>query len=136
MKFLAKIRNKELDFGSPYNLARWRDFLKEYEGKYISVGREEVPRSQQQNRYYWAYLRIVGHETGNSPEDLHDFFRQRFLGQREVVIWGKQNNFKIQAPVSTTKLTKTAFGEYLEKIEHLTEVPRPDPELLEGYVPD
>ena len=132
MKFVVKITNGDLNFGSPHNRFRWQDFLKANEGKWLHIDKPQENRSSQQNSYYWVYLDIISHETGNAADDLHFFFKDRFLAKKEIVIWGKKNNFRLEAPPSTTKLNKVEFGEYLKAIEHLTEIPLPDPKLM-GY---
>lgn len=135
MTFLVKIVNGELDFGSEYNLARFHDFAKQNEGKYLRLEKPELKRSQQQNRFYWFYLGIISRETGNDEEELHEFFRAKFLPKKFAVIKGKTNAHEVQIRMSTTKLTKAEFGEYLDKISSLTEIPIPVPTLLEGYLP-
>lgn len=130
--FLATIKNKELDFGSPTNIARWHDFCKKNEGKTLRVELPEKVRTLPQNRYYWMYLGVIAKETGNEPEDLHTFFRQAFLPRRFIKIKGKRNTHEVQDYKSTTKLNKLEFGEYLDKICAMTGVPLPDPTLA-GY---
>lgn len=99
------------------------------EGNYISSLESTKPkRSMSQNALYWLYLEIISNETGNYPEDLHEFFKRKFLPRKIVKIQGKNKTFDLEKIKSTTKLDKTEFGEYLKKIESLTGVPIPDTE--------
>ena len=91
----------------------------------IEIEKRKLPRSLQQNSYYWgAVLPCIAEDTGNIPEDLHEFFKRRFLEPRKAEVLGKIVVF----PGSTTRLSKANFYEYLQKIEHLTGIPLPNPE--------
>ena len=131
--FIAKIKDKDLDFGSPTNLARWLDFLRENEGKYVKITKPQVKRSLQQNSFYWMYLEIIARETGNNAEELHEYFKQKLLPRRYAVIKGKCTAHEVLIPKSTTDLTKTEMGDYIDKISAMTEVPIPDTETYKNY---
>lgn len=91
----------------------------------IEIEKRKVSRSLQQNSYYWgAVLPTIADSTGDMVEDLHEFFKRRFLTPRKARVLGKDVVF----PGSTAKLSKSDFAEYLQKIEHLTEIPLPRPE--------
>jgi len=134
--FLVKINNNEIDFGSEFNAMRWREFKRENEGKWLRIEKPVSLRSKRQNSYYWAYLEIISHETGNLAEDLHEFFREKLLPKKFVVIHGKKGDYEIEKRKSTTELSKLEFGEYLDKICAVTEIALPDPSQLEGYISD
>ena len=80
-------------------------------------------RTDRQHRFYWAYLHLVAEETGHTEDDLHEFFKAKFLGSRIVMVLGET----IEMRVSTTDLSKTGMAEYMDKISALTGVPIPDP---------
>lgn len=134
--FLVKISNNEIDFGSEWNVSRWREFKRENEGKWLRIEKPKSLRSNRQNSYYWAYLEIVSHETGNLAEDLHEFFREKLLPKKFIVIHGKKGDYEIEKRKSTTELSKIEFGEYLDKICSVCGVELPDPSKLEGYISD
>lgn len=91
----------------------------------IEIEKRTVSRSLQQNSFYWgAVLPCIAESTGNITEDLHEFFKRKFLAPREVEVLGKAVVF----PGSTAKLSSADFFEYLQKIEHLTGIPLPNPE--------
>ncbi len=86
-------------------------------------------RSLAQNRLYWMWLRElrdhIEQATGQhySDDDLHDYFREKFLDRRVVELGGDV----VQVRKSTTRLTVAQFTEYLERIERycLTELAEP-----------
>jgi hypothetical protein len=132
--FNATIREGKLDFGSDYNQARFRQWLKDREGKKIRIEQLVTNRTKLQNSYYWLYLGIIERETGNDANDLHELFKRKFLKPefKKVIIKGKETEYKI--PKSTTNLNKIEFGEYLDKICAEVEIPLPSPEDA-GYLP-
>ena len=139
MTFLVKITKGELDFCSPHNLARWKDFKKVNEGKYLRIEKPKKVRSLKQNAAYWLYLEMIERETGNEAQDLHAFFSSKFLPNKMVKIHGKNNEFDFERKTSTTELTKIEFGEYMDKISAYTQIAIPDTKawLLEnGYIPN
>lgn len=91
----------------------------------IDIEKRSVTRSLQQNAYYWgAVLPCIAESTGDIAEELHEYFKRKFLPPRLITVLDE----KIKIPGSTTKLTKADFYEYLQKIEHLTGIPLPNPE--------
>lgn len=110
---------------------RFREHLKDHEGKTYEIFLRESKRSLSQNRYYWMYLELITSEGRgkDSAEDLHEFLRRKLLSPKFITVRGEE----IKIPRSTTELSKTDFGEYLEKICALTEVPLPDPTEA-GYI--
>ena len=92
----------------------------------------ENKRTTSQNNFYWVYLSIIARETGNDAEDLHEYFKQNLLPRKVGKIKGRKGEYEFEKLTSTTDLNKHDFGEYLEKICVLTEVPIPNPEEA-GY---
>lgn len=127
--FLAKSNNGELDWGSQYNEARLKQWLKEHNGKLLRLEPVQHKRSLNQNALYWMYLTIISRETGDDPMSLHQYFKRSLLPPRFIKALGKE----IKVPASTTKLNKVDFGEYLERICALTGVPVPDTEAYNKY---
>ena len=99
------------------------DYIKQLpDGQYrVEIDKFRISRSNQQNKLYWAYLRLCEEETGNDANDLHDYFKRKFLPPQFKEIMGET----IKLPASTTRLNKTEFGIYLDKIVALTGVPIP-----------
>lgn len=93
----------------------------------VEIKKYKKNRSLAQNRTYWLWLGIIGEFNGDSPEDLHELFKLRFLGHEEKTIMGES----VTLVRSTAKLTTLEFGEYLVKVEMLAKqlgivLPYPD----------
>ena len=111
---------------------KWRDYLlgfKDGTKMVVEVERMKSKRSLSQNSFYWLYLTVIADETGEIQDDLHEYFKRKFLPPVEKKILGRV----VRLPGSTTDLSKFDFGEYLEKICAMTGVPIPDPSLA-GYI--
>lgn len=130
--FIATITYTGLDMGSDFNKARFLTWCKEHAGKTVRIELPKTQRSGQQNRYYWLYLGLISREYGNDVDDLHEYFRKRFLPRETFTIKGPKGNLKVERIKSTTKLSKVEFGEYLDRIAAETEIPLPD-RTLAGY---
>lgn len=79
----------------------------------IEIKNHKALRTEEQNKLYWSWLRIISRETGNAEGDLHADFGDLFLPKVER----KTRRGVILEPLSTTKLGVKAFTEYLKKIE-------------------
>lgn len=103
-------------------------FLAKNVGKWLTCGIVKPKRTNAQNRFYWVYLRIIENETGNSSNDLHEYFKRVLLPPRFITIKNKERkDLEVKIPASTTKLNKIDMGEYMEKICAETGVPIPNP---------
>lgn len=69
-------------------------------------------RSKNQSSLYWVWLHAIADQTGNSAEDLHEYFKEKYLPKIfvETTLGG------IHKVRSTTELTTEEFNEYLGKI--------------------
>lgn len=112
----------------PDNTKAWLEYLLSVDKKklVVSIEQEKWVRSTSQNKFYWAYLRIIANETGHTEDDLHALFKRKFLPPEFKTILGVE----VKLPASTTKLDKISFGEYMDKILAMTGIPIPDPKLL------
>lgn len=108
------------------------DYLCTVEGKplVVRIDKETWKRTDNQNRFYWAYLRIIADQTGHTEDDLHSLFKRLFLPP----VYKKILNTEVKLPASTTDLNKAEFGDYMDKIAAHTDVPVPDPKLLSDYL--
>lgn len=128
-KFHLIAHNSELIFKSDSHRAVFRQHLKNYENSEFSVERVKPTRSNNQNALLWFYLGIIATETGNNEDDLHEYFKRKFLPPRFVTVLKQE----IKLPSSTTELSKNEFGDYLDKICALTNVPIPDTVAFKAY---
>lgn len=127
--FIISVQDGQPAFTSDTQRGLFNKFLSQFEGKkvWMTLDTRLPKRSDRQNRFYWLYLEVISREKGYFPEELHTMFKQQFLaiGQKQVL------GVNIIATRSTTDLNKLEFGEYLAKIESLTEVPIPDVSIFE-----
>lgn len=79
-------------------------------------------RTDRQNRYYWAYVRMIAEETGHTEDELHEFFKQKFLDKRKI----KVMNEEIEMYPSTTKLTRQEMTGYIVQISIFTGIQPPE----------
>jgi len=110
--------------------------LNQFEGKRVEViiKKARSKRSDNQNRYYWGcVVKIVRQGLKDlgwimSPEETHDFLKDKFLGYETMAnSEGLEIGKKYK---STTELTKTEFGEYIEQIQIFSA------EILNVIIPD
>jgi hypothetical protein len=124
MMFRAAIRNGKL---SSRVLAHIVREAREGDTFWIEMKENKPTRSESQNSLYWAYLSLIEKETGNNKDDLHEYFKANLLDSRKAEITLKGGSkLEFIKPTSTTKLSKTDFSEYMDRIERLTGVPIPD----------
>jgi hypothetical protein len=128
--FIFTAKDGKLDFGTPYNEARFHAHLKDNEGKLFRIEKQVKPRTLSQNSFYWLYLGVIERETGNNSNDLHEYFRRTLLTPVFITVMGKE----IKIPRSTTSLKKGEFGEYMDKISAQTGVPIPDAKAHKEYL--
>jgi len=89
----------------------FRFYLLNFEKKLVECIIKPIhkKRSLSQNRYYWGVvLQIISEVTEHSPEELHEVFKEMFLNKVEVM--------NILVPESTTKLSKSEFCQYIDRI--------------------
>jgi hypothetical protein len=127
--FVIDIKNGKPSFTSTTQRGLFFQFLKQFEGRkvWMTLDTKLPKRTDRQNRFYWLYLDIIAHQTGNTSEELHNAFKQRFLYQGDRNIFGEV----IRVTGSTTELSKAEFSQYLDEISILTDVPIPDASIFE-----
>lgn len=108
-----------------------RTFFSQWNGQEVRLEVSELKskRSEEQNRYYFFYLSLIEDETGNKKEDLHNYFKGKFLTSGITEIYGD----KVRITKSTTELSKGEFCNYLVEISQLTGVELPNTEEHFGY---
>lgn len=130
MPFKAKINeHAQIVFHSTEAASAFQVWKKDNPGAVILITHAKPTRSTSQNAYYWVYLEAIAKETGDNASDLHEVFKRKLLPPVFKTIRGEE--YKL--PGSTRELDKAAFGNYLDKICALTNVPLPDPEAA-GYI--
>lgn len=105
-------------------------------GKRVRVEAVAEIRTMPQNRVMWLWLTCISQITGNDKNDLHDYFREKYLEPVTVQIFGN----KCEKLKSTTELNTAQFTEYLEKIRIFAqielgiELPNPKDKDFEHFV--
>lgn len=131
---------KRLAFNHPaYYLTRIRK-LAEGAKVWVTVTDKAPTRSDAQNRLYWLYLTLIEEETGNDRDALHEHFKREYLKlPPQIITKPDGTEVEVQLYRSTTTLSKTAFSEYMQKIERDSGVMIPEGErndLLKGMAID
>lgn len=97
-----------------------REWASRFKGKNIKIRIERAGsrRSHPQNNYYWGVvveeirlaLLQLGHQM--TKEETHEFLKMKF----NAVSIANENGEELQVPGMTCIMTKTEFGEYIERI--------------------
>lgn len=70
-------------------------------------------RSNDQNRYYRACLKQIAIVTGYTTDELHDFYKKKFVGIKMV--------FDEEVVLSTSKLDTKEFSVFIKKVKEHAE---------------
>ena len=84
-----------------------------------TCGRSEI-RSSEANRRYWALVNLIAERIKPegieySPETWHIYFKQKILGNIEIML---PNGKTTQVPQTTTALDTSQFHDYTMQVEH------------------
>lgn len=79
----------------------------------MDVKRYRKRRTLSQNKLYWLWINCIAAETGNRPDDIHDYLKEKFLPKRTIDIFGNAKDI----PISTTQLNTKQFTNYLNAID-------------------
>jgi len=97
-------------------------------GAIVDLSEKKPKRTLDQNRLMWLFLACISNETGNNKDFLHEFFKQKFLGMKNIAVLDSN----IQIAVSTTKLNTAEMTNYLNRIQEFANtelgilLPNPD----------
>jgi len=75
------------------------------------VKKKKNTRSIVQNNYYWFLLTMLQDDTGMDKDDLHIYFRSKFLHAEKEI-----NGEIVEYTKSTTALSTMEFESYMTKI--------------------
>lgn len=140
MEFHGKIEGGKISLRPPVALAfaNWRTAN---EGARIVISEEVEERSGGQLRMYRAWLNRLCEQTGNDPDELHEFLIEKCAPFIVSTIKGPKGSVEIEQKKRTsggTKLSmdKLEMSEFMERCAALTQFPLPTPEELEalGYI--
>ena len=135
---IASIRNGEIENKKSVRLL----FETLKDGKYLIEISGADKRSNPQNRYYFGIvvpliqkgIKDLGTEL--TKDEVHEFLKARF-NISEVV--NQETGEAISVPISTTRLNKEQFGEYIDRIQKFAaeflniEIPDPGVQTILSY---
>lgn len=78
----------------------------------VTVARHQNKRSLNQNSLYWKWLGIIAQETGHEADELHEYFKAKFLPPVFVELEGEAEAIRR----STTKLNTQDMSDYMDKV--------------------
>lgn len=101
----------------------------------VRVEKPKTGPSLLQYAWYWGQvLELISDHTGYEPEELHEYFKQRFLPKHLAIA---DHNGEVKDDIviggSTTKLEPPEFADYCERIRRFAAeelyvvIPDPDP---------
>ncbi len=140
MNFIAKITNKQtLNFGSPYNQARFRDWAAKNIGMEVKLIPSDIPTNEMRGYYFGAIVPAIAESSSQdykSPEvlqEIHELLKTEFNGKfiKDFIKGGMK-----KISLSTTRLNKSGFSEYLNRITAWmseNQIPVPDSNLYREW---
>jgi hypothetical protein len=78
----------------------------------LQLTNKRAKRSVNQNSLMWLYLECISQETGHERDDLHLFFKEKFLGWKKIVIFDEES----VTLKGTSTLNTSEFTAYIDKI--------------------
>lgn len=129
--FHIKIKDGKIVFKSDYHKELLTKWIAQFpDGDYLlEIDSKKENRSIEQNRYYWFYLGLIAEETGYTPDDLHQYYKGKFLTKKILKMFGQD----VRIEESTTKQSKGQFCDYLANIMVDSSIPLPDTTEFYGY---
>ena len=79
----------------------------------VVIRKVKSKRGRVQNDLYWVWMTYLQDEIGETKENLHFYFKHRFLKKDDLCVLGEY----VPVEITTTKLTVKEFADYLTSIE-------------------
>ena len=122
-----------MTWNSVYNHERFRQCLKENEGKDFRIEHLISTRSMSQNALYHLFLDVICKETGNDHNNLHEYLKRELLPPKFIKVIIDKKEIERKIPASTTELKKGEFCDYMDKISALVNIQIPDTESFKNW---
>ena len=84
------------------------DLEKEWQ---VTIDEYKEHRSLNQNSLMWMWIGIIARSTGNTPDEVHDSFKDMFLVPKEYFFMGEKRLHRSSALLDTQEMS-----EYLDRI--------------------
>ena len=55
----------------------------------VEITERRIKRTISQNGLYWLWLTCISHETGNDKDDLHEYFKKKYLEPVDSRLFGE-----------------------------------------------
>jgi hypothetical protein len=93
----------------------------------VEITERRIKRTISQNGLYWLWLTCISHETGNDKDDLHEYFKLKFIAPEHITLFGE-----VQERRSTTGFNTVQFKYLLDCVQVFAStelaITLPDPE--------
>jgi hypothetical protein len=93
--------------------AQWLGRIPVDEAMELSLRPYKPTRSQEQNKRYFKLLELISQKTGHDRDELHDLFKNRFLGTVEIELNGEKHTVLR----SSRKLKVAEFNDFMTRAE-------------------
>ncbi len=112
-KFPAMVAEGKLTFRNPVAVHAFIWKFRPEDELTVTIEKRTLPRSNQQNKYYWgAVLPVIAQETGHTEEELHEIYKRMFLPRKTI----KYKDHEYPVPGSTTDCDISDFTAYVERV--------------------
>lgn len=82
----------------------------------VKIGRHVKKRALNANALYWKWIQIIADDTGNDAEDIHSFFKEKFLAPVMIDVGGELGEVR----PSTAALSVPDFSIFMTKVEQFS----------------
>lgn len=110
----SKRKGETLDMGA---LLKWVERHINWLGNGLydlKIAKKVKRRSLPQNRLMWMWFACIGQDTGQSIDDIHDYYAYKFLPR---YITELETGAQVRVPGHTSTLTTEAFTEFLNQVQ-------------------
>ena len=64
----------------------------------VEITEKKPVRTISQHRLYWLWLGCIAFETGNDKDDIHEFFKGKFIVPEIVEVFGEKQERRTPLP--------------------------------------
>ncbi len=105
MTFKGKIKNGKIIWDNQAEMINFVSTISDDTYVTVDIRINEDPRTNRQNKLWWAWMKIIGRELGYTKNEIHDILKYKFLLREEIIEGETQQYVK-----STSTLTKKEFN--------------------------
>ena len=80
----------------------------------LKIAKKVKRRSLPQNRLMWMWFACIGQDTGQSVDDIHDYYAYKFLPR---YITDLETSAQVRVAGHTSTLTTEAFTDFLNQVQ-------------------